>query len=308
MAKVMFIISNKYRLDQKLGSGSFGDVYRGVDISNNQTVAVKLEVETCKHPQLEFEYELYKLLTSGEKTQPEGLPAIKYFGLEGEFRVLVMDYLGPSLEDLFNYCGRKFTLKTVLMLMDQCLRRIEFVHKKGWIHRDIKPDNFIMGTGDKSNVCYLIDFGLSNKYITPEGEHIPYNENRSLTGTARYASLNNHLGHEQSRRDDLESFAYSILYLAKGSLPWQGLKVQKGEDRYTKIYNKKVATPIPELCAGLPKEFASFLSYCKSLKYDEAPDYTFWRHIFEQCGRDNKIEYDDEYDWIIKRRQEKVDE
>ena len=117
------------------------------------------------------------------------------FGQEREYNVLVMDLLGPSLEDLFNFCSRRFTMKTVLMLADQMVGRIEFVHNKNFIHRDIKPDNFLMGIGRHCNKLFLIDFGLAKKYRDNRTrQHIQYREDKNLTGTARYASINAHLG------------------------------------------------------------------------------------------------------------------
>ena len=145
----------------------------------------------------------------------KGITHIYYFGEQDDYNVMVMDYLGPSLEDLFQYHGKAFSIKTVLMLADQCLQILERVHDCGYIHRDIKPDNFVMGEGKNTFYVYMIDFGLAKKYRTETGEHIPYSENRSLTGTARYASINNHLGREQSRRDDLESLAYMFIYFLK---------------------------------------------------------------------------------------------
>ena len=143
---------------------------------------------------------------------------------------LIMDILGPSLEKLFNKCGRRFSLKTVLMLADQLLLRIEAIHRNGFLHRDLKPDNFLMGINHTSRVVYIVDYGLAKTYID-NGKHISYKEGKSLTGTARYASVNTHLGIEQSRRDDLESLGYILMYFLRGKLPWQGLKVK------TIIYN-----------------------------------------------------------------------
>ena len=166
----------------------------------------------------------------------------------------------------------------------------------------------IMGTGRNSNTCYLIDFGLSKPWRTKHGKHTPYSEDRSLTGTARYASINNHLGREQSRRDDLESLAYSMLYFIKGSLPWQGLGCKEGEEKYDRIYKKKAGTSVSELCKGLPTEFASFLCYCRHLGFEEEPNYSFWRHVFEGVAKLNNIKYDGVFDWVVKRNAERAAE
>lgn len=181
-------------------------------------MAIKLEPIKSKHPQLIYESKIYRVLQGGF-----GIPGVKWFGSEGDYNVLVIDLLGPSLEDLFNYCGKRLSLKSVLMLADQMISRLEFMHSRSYIHRDVKPDNFLIGVGSKMHVCHIIDFGLAKKFQDPRsGRHIPYIEGKNLTGTARYASINTHLGIEQSRRDDMESLGFVLMYFLRGSLPWQG--------------------------------------------------------------------------------------
>lgn len=208
-------ICGKYRLGRKIGNGSFGEIYLGTNIQTNEEVAIKLESVKTRNPQLLYESRIYRIIQGGP-----GIPAIHWFGVEGEFNILIIDLLGPSLEDLFNYSHRRFSLKTVLMLADQMLSRVEYMHAKNFLHRDVKPDNFLIGLGRKCNLLHVIDFGLAKKYRDPKtNQHIQYVEGKSLTGTARYTSINTHLGIEQSRRDDLEGLGYVFMYFLRGSLP-----------------------------------------------------------------------------------------
>ncbi|CAH0701236.1 unnamed protein product [Spodoptera exigua] len=291
--KMELRVGNKYRLGRKIGSGSFGDIYLGTNIVTKEEVAIKLECIKTRHPQLHIESKFYKLMQGGV-----GIPAIKWCGSEGDYNVMVMELLGPSLEDLFNFCSRRFSLKTVLLLADQLITRIEDIHYRNFIHRDIKPDNFLMGLGKKGNLVYIIDFGLAKKYKDARTlQHIPYRENKNLTGTARYASINTHLGIEQSRRDDLESLGYVLMYFNRGSLPWQGLKAATKRQKYERISEKKLSTPFDELCKNHPIEFQLYLKYCRRLRFEERPDYSHLRQLFRTLFHRQGFTYDYVFDW-----------
>ncbi|KAF8326270.1 casein kinase I [Amanita rubescens] len=289
----------KYRLGKKIGSGSFGDIYFGVNIRLATQVAIKLEPANSRHRLLKYESYVYKTLAGGI-----GVPTIHWYGTtECDCNAMVLDLLGPSLEDLFNFCGRKFTLKTVLLLADQMISRIEFTHSRNFIHRDIKPDNFLIGIGtNQVNQVNIIDFGLAKRYRDPRTLiHIPYKEGKSLTGTARYASINTHLGVQQARRDDLEALAYIFIYFLRGHLPWQGIEAATKKSKYDKIRDKKIETNIGSLCRGLPSEFGIFLNYTRSLGFSEKPDYSYVRKLFRDLFIHEGFKYDYMFDWKMLR-------
>lgn len=288
-------VGGKYRIGKKIGSGSFGDIYLGVNIVSGEEVAIKLESVKAKHPQLEYESKVYKSLAGGV-----GVPFVRWYGTECDYNAMVLDLLGPSLEDLFNFCNRKFTLKTVLLLADQLISRVEYIHSRNFIHRDIKPDNFLMGIGKRGNQVNVIDFGLAKKYRDPKTHlHIPYRENKNLTGTARYTSINTHLGVEQSRRDDLESLGYVLMYFLRGQLPWQGLKAATKKQKYDRIMEKKMTTPTESLARSFPNEFAIYLNYTRSLRFDDKPDYSYLRKLFRDLFVREGFQYDYLFDWSV---------
>lgn len=246
---------------------------------------------------------LYRILSGGI-----GIPHVRWFGHDGDYNVLVMDLLGPSLEDLHQMCGRQFSLKTVLMLAEQLITRFEYIHSRHLIHRDVKPNNLLMGIGKHAGEVNVIDFGLSKRYIDPRtGKHIKYKEGKNLTGTARYASINTHIGIEQSRRDDLESLGYVLLYLIRGSLPWQGLKAANKKQKYDKIRDKKLEVLVSDLCQGLPDEFVKYITYTRSLRFDEKPDYDYLRIIFRDLFIREGYAYDYVYDWSVQEGEEDAD-
>ena len=195
------VVACRYRIREKIGEGSFGVVNRGDDIRTGRLIAIKIESKNLRFSQLETEANVYKKLSGGVN-----IPHFHHFAPDfPEGPALVIDFEGPSIEDLLHKCGGSLSLKTVLMLADQMLSSVEFMHKMGLIHRDIKPDNFVIGNCGKENQIYLIDFGLSKSYKLPDGNHIRFTDHKPLTGTARYASISTLSGNEQSRRDDMES-------------------------------------------------------------------------------------------------------
>lgn len=290
------VVGVHYRVGKKIGEGSFGVIFEGTNLLNNTQVAIKFEPRKSDAPQLRDEYRTYKILVGCP-----GIPNVYYFGQEGLHNILVIDLLGPSLEDLFDHCNRRFTIKTVVMVAKQMLSRVQTIHEKNLIYRDIKPDNFLIGRpGSKvANVIHVVDFGMAKQYRDPKTkQHIPYRERKSLSGTARYMSINTHLGREQSRRDDLEALGHVFMYFLRGGLPWQGLKAATNKQKYEKIGEKKQTTAIKDLCDGFPEEFNKYLSYVRNLGFEDTPDYDYLRDLFTQALKNTGEVEDGEYDWM----------
>ena len=290
------VFGNRFEItpSRLLGKGSFGEIYIAQDIEDNYNYcALKIENKT-KNFFLKIEKSVLELTYS-----LEGFPRLIMFNTQGENNYLAMELLGPNLSDLFEISKQRFTLQTTLLLGIQMISRIQDLHSKNYIHRDIKPENFLIGIGEKSNLVYVIDFGLSKKYKDAKMEHLPYREHRSLTGTTRYASINNHLGIEQSRRDDLESIGYVMLYFIKKRLPWQGCQGSTKQAKYNKILEKKLLISLDSLCKDLPIEFQVYLKYVKNLRFDERPNYEFLKGLFIDLLFSLYTE-DFYYDWTLR--------
>ena len=295
------IFVSKYKAIKKLGEGSFGKVYKAE--YNGDNYAIKMENKSKEQGLLELEATIMSYLKG------PNIPFIKSYGYSGDFNVLVMQLLDKSLEDLINKYNT-FSIKTVAMLGYQMVNILQYIHDRHIIHRDIKPDNFVMGAQEDNAKLYILDFGLAKKYRSSRTlVQYPYVKKKKLTGTARYASIHALEAYEQSRRDDLESVGYVLMYFLRGNLPWQGLKVRSKEDRYKKILEKKKETSSQDLCKDFPHEFFEYVDYSKNLEYEENPDYDFLRQKFLDVLKGLNEEMDYIYDWTtksdLKKRQNK---
>ena len=283
------VIAGRFKLIKKLGKGSFGIAYEGIDLLTNTRIALKLERKRDNSSNREIQ--ILEKLESCKR-----VPKLLWNGNYKQYRAMALELQGANLCTLFEEVDRKFSLKTAIHIMIECINCMEQVHSRGVVHRDIKPQNFIIGINDQSKI-FCIDFGLSSWFINCLGNHIPYQENCSPVGTARYASLCNHRGIHQTRRDDLESIGYMIVYFLKGELPWQGLKEHDRVKKWKKIENKKASVSNQQLTQGLPHEFCYYLDYVKKLKFDQRPDYEKLRKVFRKLYQACGFKNDKIFDW-----------
>ena len=302
MGKTFF---KKYKCIKKLGEGSFGRIYEA--IYKNEHFALKFENLHKNSNLLESEASIMNYLKG------PNIPFVKSFGTSGHYNVLIMQLMGKSLEDLINE-KKTFSIKTVCLLGFQMINILEYIHNKHIVHRDIKPDNFVMGLDSLSKNLYLLDFGLAKKYRSSVTlVQYPLINKKKLTGTARYASINALKGYEQSRRDDLEAVGYVLMYFLRGSLPWQGLAGKNKEERYKRILKKKIDTSPYDLCVGFPEEFEKYIEYTRKMEYVEQPLYDNLRGYFLHILEKENEDFDFIYDWSTEeeknlRRKEYLEE
>jgi len=301
------LLSNTYKVidsnyicfnNYVIGSGSFGKVLYSININQTEEYAIKFEKPSVKNSVLEEELNIYKNIYSDKV---EGIPKIYWYGEYKKYKIMVMDLLGPSLDKYYKICNKQFTIDSTVNLGYQMINRIEHVHKMGYVHRDIKPNNFLLGKFNRTcsdDLVYIIDFGLSKDYICPEtGKHYEFSDNKRFVGTPRYASLNTHLGYKQSRRDDVESIIYVLIYFIKGELPWQGVKAKTKSEKKEKIKKKKKTTSVEKLCEGIPFEFVEMLTHVKSLEFKQTPDYDLYRKLLNQTYEKYKQFTNFIWDW-----------
>ena len=287
------ILLNKYKILQKIGKGSFGNIYLSKEKNTNEYYAIKLENKNTSPNLLENEASMILYLNCLRS------PAVKIFGCTTNYNILIMELLGKSLEDIFENVleKKKMSLRCVCNLGIQMIEILEYIHNKNVIHRDIKPDNFLMSNGS-NKYLYLLDFGLAKKYReSNKSKHFPLIKGKKLTGTARYASVNALNGVTQSRRDDLESVIYVLLYFLKGKLPWQGIMIKNKEERYNRIMEIKRDIKSDELCKDCPNEFQDYINYIRKLEYEQDPDYDMLKNLFKSALKKNGFEFDYFYDW-----------
>lgn len=290
----------EYKVGKVLGKGSYGTLRLGKNTVSKEEVAMKFELLTGNDsPQLAFEYAIYRKF--GNKTA--GIPKLHLFAkVNVDYHVLIMELLGQSLESLFDKCKRQFSVQTVVQIAVQLVERIEYIHSKFIINRDIKPDNFLIGPKGtpQAKIIYIIDFGLAKEYIEND-HHISKAENTSFLGTVRYSSRNSHQKITLSRRDDLEAIGYILVYFLKGDLPWQGQKGSEKE-KFAKIAKIKMDTTPAQLCNGLPPCFTKYVDYVQNLAFNESPDYSYLTKLFKGCMKDRGLDphakvADYRYDW-----------
>ena len=286
---------NKYKLIKKIGKGSYGIIYLCKDIASNEFFAAKLQNKNIYTNSLQNEYQIMKDINIDK------IPNAKFYGENNLYNILIMQLLGKPLEDIFEKIlhKQKMPIHSVCNIAIQIIDILEQIHNKNYIHRDIKPSNFLFGNNSfNNNIIYLIDFGLAKKYRESNNEeHYEIKKEKKLIGTARFASINAMEGLSQSRRDDLESLGYMLIYFLKGKLPWQNFLIKNKEERYNKIKQTKKEIAINELCSNCPKEIGQYITYVKNLKFDEEPNYNYLKNLFYEILNKTGNKFDYLYDW-----------
>ena len=288
------ILFKKFKPIKLIGKGTFSNVYISLNTEKNNYVAIKTEKRFRNGVEL-LESEAFFLYS----LRGFGIPEVISFGRTKTHNILVLPLLGKSLLDLFIFKNKNIDINDICLMALQIIDRIEWVHSKYIVYRDIKPENFLFGKNDPE-VLYLIDFGLCRKYKSSKTDkHILPKNLGKFTGTSRYASVYSMAGNEQSRRDDIESIGYMIIFLMKKKLPWQGIKGNSYKECYHKLYLMKKYIEIEDLCKGLPKEISDYMYYAKALKFEQEPDYKYLRGLFNMILKANNFNFErNTFSWI----------
>ncbi|KAF7038011.1 hypothetical protein CFC21_048256 [Triticum aestivum] len=286
--KVQVGHSPQYKVERKLGKGGFGQVYVGRRVSGGTErtgpdayeVALKFEHRNSKGCNYgpPYEWQVYSSLNGCY-----GVPWVHYKGRQGDYYVLVMDILGPSLWDVWNSLGQTMTPSMVACIAVEAISILEKLHAKGFVHGDVKPENFLLGQpgSPDEKKLFLIDLGLASRWKeTSSGQHVDYDQRPDIfRGTIRYASVHAHLGRTGSRRDDLESLAYTLIFLLRGRLPWQGYQ---GENKSFLVCKKKMSISPDLMCCYCAPPFKLFLETVTNMKFDEEPNYPKLISLFDE--------------------------
>jgi len=269
------MLANKYQLLEKISQGSFGKVFRASNIRTGEIVAIKTEVKTKEQKSLKMEAKIYQYLANND-----GFPQLKWFGSTNNVNFLVTNLLECSITKLVQKYGR-LSVKTVLLLGIQMIERIQTLHNHYLIHRDIKPDNFMINISDKTNKIFLIDFGFCKRY-NYDGKHIEFKRTTSLIGTPNYVSLNVHNGAEPSRRDDVESCLYVLIYMLFGKI----FSSEPSGD--PKLNPMKILALKKEQLTNVPRFLIIAFNYVRTIKFEEEPDYQYIIRIFSDLLLEQK--------------------
>ena len=281
------IIFKKYQPIKQIGRGTFSTVYLALITNTNKYVAIKAEKKSQNSVEL-LKSEAFLLYS----LRGFGIPEVLSYGKTKYYNILVMPLLGKSLLDMFIIRQSPINMNDICFSSLQILDRIEWVHVNNIVYRDIKPENFLFGKSD-NNILYLIDFGLCRKYRSSKtGKHISPKNLGKFTGTSRYASVYAMAGNEQSRRDDIESIGYMIIFFMKKKLPWQGIRGNSYKECYHKLFLMKKHMDLEILCRGLPKEVLEYMKYAKNLKFEQEPDYKYLKNLFHIILNKNKTSFD----------------
>jgi serine/threonine protein kinase len=270
------IIAGKYRLSGMIGSGCFGCIMKGTNVRTKEEVAVKIEKASAPMKLLKRETQIYILLSKQHST---GFPTIKTFGKDGDLFYMVMELLGASLSSFKHANAQDLSLPASMVrkVGIQIIDRLQQLHATGLIHRDIKPDNLLFGIGRKSHIVHLIDFGFCKSYLLPDGSHVPQEGGKTIVGTMNFISVNMHDGSSLSRRDDIESAVYVMIYLFLPLNKWETLfpkglnELEVKEAKLLLLYNDTVMPALIRL-----------LRECKQMKYEGMPDYDGLKQILAQ--------------------------
>jgi serine/threonine protein kinase len=288
------VINRVYVLRGGTAPGPFGESFLAEHTQTGKLVSAALEPVATGH-RVKSEGNAYRHLIGF------GVPAVFWRGHTATHEILVHERLDRSLAALLAGAeARRFSLKTVLALAAQGVRILEHIHAHRVLHRDIRPEGLWMGAGESAHQLFLLDYSASKRFVDPETlAHIPYAEGKEIVGSVRFASINAHLGLEQSRRDDLEMLGYVIVYLANGSLPWQGAgrKFTSLEEKQEGVLGRKLLTSHAALCGGLPPECREYFRIVRNLEFDEKPPYAELVELFQKAFRDAGFADDQIYDW-----------